>query len=144
MEADTAPEANRHYSADELSALSGTPRRTLRYYIQMGLVDRPIGETRAAHYTWKHLGQLLRIRQYIEAGLSLERIGQLLASESAPADVPLPPPAPGSIVVQSHVHLAPGVQLVIDPAQAGLSGEALRAFVRAVVAAYQGEKNHDR
>lgn len=143
METDPTPDDSRQYSADELSALSGTPRRTLRYYIQMGLVDRPIGETRAAHYTWKHLGQLLRIRQYVEAGLSLERIGQLLASESAPSDVPMPPPAPGSVVVQSHVHVAPGVQLVIDPAQAGLSGEALRALVRAVVAAYQKEKTDE-
>ena len=138
QEADTPDD--RRYSADELSALSGTPRRTIRYYIQMGLVDRPIGETRAAHYTWKHLGQLLRIRSFIEAGLSLERIGQILAADGAPPSIPLPPPAPGSVVVQSHIHLAPGVQLVVDPAQAGLSGEALRRLVRTVIESLQGER----
>lgn len=135
-EADTPDD--RRYSADELSALSGTPRRTIRYYIQMGLVDRPIGETRAAHYNWKHLGQLLRIRSFIEAGLSLERIGQILAADGPPPSIPLPPPAPGSVVVQSHIHLAPGVQLVVDPAQAGLSGEALRRLVRTVIESLQG------
>ena len=30
------------YSIDELAALAELPRRTVRYYIQQGLVDRPI------------------------------------------------------------------------------------------------------
>jgi DNA-binding transcriptional MerR regulator len=143
MEANTLPDAGARYTADELSALSGTPRRTIRYYIQLGLVDRPIGETRAAHYTWKHLGQLLRIREYTEAGLSLERIGQVLAAEAQAPAVPQLPPAPGSIVVQSHIHIAPGVQLVIDPAQSRLSGEALRELVRTVVAACRGDRTDE-
>ena len=74
MEPEAPPDTDACYSAEQLSALSGTPRRTIRYYIQLGLVDRPVGETRAAHYTWQHLGQLLRIRAFVDAGLSLERI----------------------------------------------------------------------
>ena len=46
------------YSIDELAALAELPRRTVRYYIQQGLVDRPIGEKRAAYYTASHHGSL--------------------------------------------------------------------------------------
>ena len=62
------------YSLQELAALVELPERTVRYYIQLGLVDRPEGETRAARYGERHLEQLLEIRKWQRAGLSLERI----------------------------------------------------------------------
>lgn len=127
-------EPNPSYSADELSALSGMPRRTLRYYIQLGLLDRPIGETRAARYGWQHLARLLRIRELTEQGLSLEQIGRQLREPSAPVPAG---PAPGSISVQTQVHLAPGLALLIDPAIAALSAEQLRALAREILASFQ-------
>lgn len=127
-------EPNATYSADELATLSGTPRRTIRYYIQLGIIDRPIGETRAAHYTWKHLGQLLEIRRLTEEGFSLERIGELMKRGDAPA--PPPAPRPGELRVQTHIHLAPGVELVIEPGVANLSPEQLRQLARESLAAY--------
>jgi DNA-binding transcriptional MerR regulator len=126
-----APEHPR-YSADELAAAAGLPRRTIRYYIQLGLVDRPIGETRAAHYGWRHLGQLLRIRELSEEGLSLEAIRARLQSPG-PA-TPVAAPSPGTLQVMTHVTLAPGVSLVVDPAAAGLSADALRQLAREIVA----------
>ena len=62
----------RTYSLDELCTLSELPKRTVRYYIQLGLVDRPVGETRAAHYSVRQLEQLLLIRKWSQAGVSLE------------------------------------------------------------------------
>ena len=50
------------YSLQELATLVELPERTVRYYIQLGLVDRPEGETRAARYGERHLEQLLEIR----------------------------------------------------------------------------------
>ena len=41
---------DKNYTFEELCALTGLSTRTLRYYIQIGLVDKPIGQTRAAHY----------------------------------------------------------------------------------------------
>ncbi|MCW5621593.1 MAG: MerR family transcriptional regulator [Burkholderiales bacterium] len=123
------------YSADELAALSGFPRRTIRYYIQLGLLDRPIGETRAAHYGWQHLSRLLRIRELTEQGHSLDQIGRMF---NAPTAAPTPTgPAPGTISIQSQVHLASGLALTIDPALANLSPEELRALARDVLSAYQ-------
>jgi|SRR6185436_16621028 len=127
---------DRTYSADELAALSGTPRRTIRYYIQLGLVNRPEGETRAAFYTWQHLNQLLRIRELTEQGISLDRIGQRLKSHDTVAEA-TSPVAPGSISVRSHLHVAPGLSLEIDPGLASLTPEQLRALTRDVLAAYQ-------
>lgn len=123
------------YSSAELCTLTDVSLRTLRYYISIGLVDRPVGETRAAHYTQRHLEQLLRIRKLSDAGLSLERIRELLGADSE--EVPLRPPAPGTVSVRSHVLLAPGLELVIDPQAAGLSPEQARNLIRHLMEAAQ-------
>ena len=73
------------YSLDELAALVDLPKRTIRYYVQLGLVDRPTGETRAAYYTSAHAEQLIAIRKWSASGLSLERIRELLSGAEAPA-----------------------------------------------------------
>jgi DNA-binding transcriptional MerR regulator len=129
-------QSDRRYSADELTALASIQRRTLRYYIQLGLVDRPVGETRSAFYTWQHLRQLLEIRQLVEQGFSLERIGELMRGEAEPPDGSAQPRA-GSVTVRSHIHLADGVALVVDPVQAQLSPEQLRRFAREAATAYE-------
>ena len=46
------------YSLADLCVLADLPPRTIRYYVQIGLVDRPDGETRAARYRATHLEQL--------------------------------------------------------------------------------------
>jgi len=125
-----SPAAEPTYSLDELAALTGLPRRTVRYYVQLGLVDRPIGETRAARYTSAHLDQLLSVQKYAKAGLALERIRDLLR---APATPPLPMPSAGSVEVRSHLTLADGVELVVEPGRAGLSpAQVRRLFTQAV------------
>ena len=69
------------YSIDELSVLAGLTPRTVRYYIAEGLVDRPLGEKRGAHYVRRHLEQLLLVRRWTDAGLSLERVRELRLAE---------------------------------------------------------------
>lgn len=123
------------YTLDQLCALTDMTKRTVRYYMQLGLVDRPIGETRAAHYTSLHLEQLLQIRKLADAGVSLERIREVLAGGESP--VPDRVRQPGAISVLSHVFIAPGVELQIDPQAAGLSPEQLRAFVRTVMTEWE-------
>ena len=127
------------FTLDELCTLSDTPRRTVRYYIQLGLVDRPIGETRAAHYVGRHLEQLLKIRQFTDAGVSLERIREVLSGEAPP--VPPRQRKPGSVQVKSHLFIAEGVELQISPEDAGLTPEQVRVFVRKVMQAYQDLQN---
>ena len=128
------------FSLDQLCTLADCPKRTVRYYVQLGLVDRPVGETRAARYGRRHLEQLLQIRQLTESGVSLERIREVLGGNAPP----LPPKAraPGSVQVRSHVWVAPGVELQIDPQEAGLPPEDLHNFVQAVMS--QWSQRHEQ
>ena len=132
------------FTLDELCALTDLPKRTVRYYMQIGLVDRPIGETRAAHYLSRHLEQLLRIRQLTEAGVSLERIREVLAGGDTP--VPVRQRRPGAIEVRSHLYVAPGIELQISPEEAGMSPEQVRVPIGAVMQAFQTikEKNDEQ
>ena len=131
----TQPTQDTPYTLEQLAELAGVNRRTVRYYIQLGLVDPPVGQTRAAHYTWQHLKQLLEVRGYTEQGFSLERTAELMrGEESAPPAAHLA--RPGSLTVHSHIHLANGVELVVEPGQAGLTPEQLRRFAREAIAAY--------
>jgi hypothetical protein len=52
------------YRLAELCVLTDMPVRTVRYYVQVGLVDKPVGETRAARYGQLHLEQLLLIKKW--------------------------------------------------------------------------------
>ena len=135
-----SPEA---LSLDDLCTLTALSKRTIRYYMQIGLVDRPEGETRAARYGARHLEMLLKIRRWSEAGLSLERIRDLLAGGDMP--VPDKPRQTGSIEVWSHLHVTDGVEVKLNPARAHLSPGQVRQFFKAVLAAYddihQGESS---
>lgn len=125
------------FSIDELAALTELPRRTVRFYIQQGLVDRPIGEKRAAYYTTSHLEQLLTIRKWQQAGLSLERIREILANKNGEA---LPPPRPrgaGTIEIWSHLVVSDGLEITLEPSRAGLSSVQAREFFRSVTALYE-------
>lgn len=126
--------SNEHerFAIDELCALVDLPRRTIRYYVQEGLVDRPMGAKRGAYYTRRHLEQLMAIRAGRRAGLSLDRIREQAAEPEASAPPPPRRRQPGDVALHTHVTLAPGVELVIDPRRAGLSAEAMRALIRRV------------
>ena len=126
------------FTLDQLSALTDLSLRTIRYYIQMGLVERHEGDRKHARYTQRHLDQLLQVRAMADQGMPLERIKHQMQG-TAPL---LPPPrAPGDISVISKVFIAPGVELHLEPQAAGLPPEKLRQFVRAVL--NQWEILHD-
>jgi len=131
----TAPSDAAKFSLDDLCTLSDTSKRTVRYYMQIGLVDSPIGSTKAAHYLQKHLDQLLTVRKLSDAGVSLDRIREVLSGEAPP--VPPRQRKPGSVEVRSHLFIAEGVELEISPERSGLSPEQVRALVRAVMQAHQ-------
>lgn len=123
----------RSFTLDELCVLVELPRRTVRYYMQIGLVDRPEGETRAARYFQKHLDQLLTVKKWAQAGMSLERIRDLLEAERQP-QLPFPERRPGSVEVWSHLLIADGVELKIEPNRAGLTPEQVRELLRRTMA----------
>jgi len=119
------------YQLSELCALVDLPIRTVRYYVQQGLVDRPEGETRAARYGARQLEQLKQIKKWTTAGLSLERIRELLQGEDP--DVPERGRRRGTLEVVSRLVVADGVELVIEPSRAGLTPRQVRAFSQGVM-----------
>jgi hypothetical protein len=122
------------FTLEQLSSLTDLPLRTIRYYIQLGLVDRHEGDRRHARYTQKHLDQILQVRALADQGTPLDRIKQLINGISTP---PRPPRMAGDISVISKVFIAEGVELHLDPGSAGLSPEKLRKFVRTVLSNWE-------
>lgn len=139
---DVMKNENRTFTLDELCALVAMNKRKIRFYMQKGLVERPEGSGKGAFYTRRHLEQLLVVRKWKEAGLTLERIQDLLGDETTatPSGRPVPPPRPrkaGSVEVWSHLHIADGVELHIEPQRSGLTPEQVRALCRAIVQQYE-------
>lgn len=66
-------------SLAELEERSGTPARTIRFYIARGLLDGPVTAGRAAHYTSAHLERIEVIRKLQGQGLMLAEIASRLA-----------------------------------------------------------------
>jgi hypothetical protein len=79
--------------------------------------------------------QLLLVRRWTDAGLSLDRIRELIAG--APEDPPRRAAPTGSVEVWSRVTVADGLELQLEPGRAGLSPEEVRAFVRGITALYR-------
>ena len=129
------------YSLDDLASLAGLTARTVRFYIQQGLIDRPVGEKRGAYYLARHLEQLLLVRRWTDAGLSLDRIRELIAG--SPADAPPRASRPGMVEVWSRVTLADGLEVHLEPGRAGLTPEQVRAFVREMTASYRRLRGGD-
>ena len=131
----------REFNLEELCVLVGMNKRKVRYYIQKELVDRPAGTGKGAYYTHRHLEQLLTVRKWKEAGLSLERIQELLSEvELAETGQPVPPPRvkkPGSLEVWSKLYIADGVELHIEPQRSELTPEQVRTLCSAVLSHYQ-------
>lgn len=123
------------FTLEQICTLAAVPKRTVRYYIQMRLLPRPVGENRGARYLNSHLDVLLKIKQLTEAGLSLDRVREIVAGE--PPGVPPRPKAPGAVEVRSHIWIGPGVELQICPDEADVSPENVRALASAVLQAWR-------
>jgi DNA-binding transcriptional MerR regulator len=140
---------DKKFTIDELCALAGMNKRKVRYYIQRGFVDRPEGTGKGAYYTRTQLEQLLGIRKWKDAGLSLERIQEILAGEknAYKPEKPVPPPRikkQGSVEVWSHLYVDDGVELHIEPNRAGLSPEQVRDLFRKVSDQYRIIKKKEK
>jgi DNA-binding transcriptional MerR regulator len=129
------PSTPSRYSIHDLASLASVPTRTVRFYIAQGLMDRPRGAKRGAWYEDRHLQQLLLIRRWTDAGLSLDRVRELQAG--SPEEAPPRRVKPGTVEVWSRVTLADGVEVQLEPGRAGMTPEQMRAFIQEVTLAYR-------
>lgn len=144
------------YGIEDLASLGGVSRRTVRYYVQEGLLPAPLGVGRGKHYGREHLERLLAVKALQEAGRSLEQIRRTRAEGAArPDNVTVddsfgvhPPPAPASLPAWAarslwrRLVLAPGVELHVAnevslPAPMRL--QELAAWCRTYLSTREGE-----
>ena len=104
------------YAIGDLADLAGVSRRTVRYYVQEGLLPAPLGVGRGNHYGREHLEHLLRVKALQEAGRTLDEIRRALgASQRSPATVPREGTAPPPVerTIWRRLSVAPGVEIHI-------------------------------
>lgn len=99
------------YNIDELADLGGVSRRTVRYYVQEGLLPAPLGVGRGPHYGRPHLDRLLEVKAWQEAGLSLNEIRARRTPRAAGGQPAFRPAQPLPRSTWRRLTLAPGVEL---------------------------------
>ena len=132
------------YAIGDLADLGGVSRRTVRYYVQEGLLPAPLGVGRGNHYGPAHLERLLKVKALQEDGRTLDEIRQALNHRSRRTEDPKPPPAPERAIWR-RITLAPGVELNVAgdvrlPSPGKLS--ELADWCRANMSAARGD-DHD-
>lgn len=131
------------YKIEDLVRITGLTRRTIRYYIQEGLLDRPEGERRGAHYLASHLETLLRIRRLSAEGLSLEAIKKRLQKGVEKGTEGILLPKPGTSRTCVHITIAEGIELTVDPMAANINSEDLRVLVRRLSSVIGSDESQD-
>ena len=66
------------YSISELAALGGVSPRTVRYYVQLGVLPPPAGRGLGGKYGPQHLERLLKVRELQREGVHLEQMAAFL------------------------------------------------------------------
>ncbi|MBN1411821.1 MAG: MerR family transcriptional regulator [Spirochaetales bacterium] len=101
------------YNIETLAKLTGLTRRTIRYYIQKGLLDPPEGGGRGSYYTDSHVEQVKKIKTLSEQGVLLIKMKEVMEgntpSEEKDDFKDL------AITRWERCHLAPEVDLVYGP-----------------------------
>jgi DNA-binding transcriptional MerR regulator len=74
------------YTIKELSELTGYPLRTIRYYVQEGLLEPPAGRGRGGFYYDSHLSRLRQIKAWQEKGTRIASIKEYLKGVEEPLE----------------------------------------------------------
>jgi DNA-binding transcriptional MerR regulator len=112
---------NGRYGIEEMAALGGVTRRTVRYYVQEGLLPPPLGVGRGRHYGPEHLARLQTVKAFQEQGLSLDEIRRALddgpgrpARRERPAEAAIPSLSGVPRSAWVRLELVPGVELHVS------------------------------
>src|SRR5688572_12356456 len=97
------------YAIQDLADLADVSRRTVRYYVQEGLIPPPLGVGRGPHYSQVHLDRLLEVKELQAVGRSLEEIRAAVRgteNRAAAQEAGLPERS-----VWRHLQLSPGIEI---------------------------------
>ena len=62
------------FSIQDLEKRTDLSRRSIRYYVERGLIDHPHGKGRGAYYTQEHLERLLMIKDMTDRGMTFAAV----------------------------------------------------------------------
>jgi DNA-binding transcriptional MerR regulator len=107
--------AEARYAIGDLADLGGVSRRTVRYYVQEGLLPAPLGVGRGNHYGSEHLDRLLRVKALQESGCTLDEVRAALKGKPrAPSDAATAASEFPARSTWRRIELAPGVELHVS------------------------------
>jgi DNA-binding transcriptional MerR regulator len=113
----------RQYTIQELCEATGYTRRTIRYYIQEGLLEPPAGRGRGGFYFDSHLNRLLEIRSLQDKGLKLAAISEILRRGERPE-------VSYKREVWSKYPIQPGIEIHVSRDLEEKEGRALTEIIR--------------
>ncbi len=97
------------YNIGQLAELSGVSRRTIRFYVQTGLLAAPAGAGRGHYYTEDHLQTLLKINALKENNLSLDEVAVTLRGPAAEESLQLLAPT-----TWVRIEVCPGIEIQVQ------------------------------
>ena len=124
------------YSIGELVQATGVPRRTVRFYVQTGLLPPPKGAGRGHYYETEHFERLTRIRELRDRGYSLDRVRAAL--EGTGDEIPVP-----RVELVARVRVADGVDVLISQGATPPTPSQVLALARAAARILGGHDDND-
>ena len=122
------------YTIEELCELTGFSRRTIRYYVQSGIIEAPAGRGRGGFYYDSHVDKLRQIRSFQEQGLTLQTIQSRLVEDKS-----------SEITSRQGVwvryDVAPGVEIHINRERETTEGRRIVELIRSARAIMKGEES---
>ena len=103
------------YNIETLAKMTGLTRRTIRYYIQRGLLEPPKGGGRGSYYTDDHFQILKKIKKWSVQGVPLIHMKAMLSGITPQVTVDLPTGVKTTLAEQFLI--TDGIMLTCRPGQ---------------------------
>lgn len=120
------------YNIEELAELTGFTRRTIRYYVQEGLIEPPAGRGRGGFYYDSHLKRLLQIKALQEKGMGISSIASLQNKTSSDMAS-----CPRNIMVRYEI--VPGIELNVSREVERNEPRKIRKIIQIIKAITKGD-----
>lgn len=118
------------HTMEEICEATGLSRRTVRYYIQEGLLDPPAGRGRGGFYNDSHIARLNEIRSMQERGMRLAGIAMVLKGETESPETCRDNHLSQQRIVLARYEIAPGISIEVRRDMEELEARKIQEIIR--------------